>query len=86
MPQDWIDAHPADDDGLVTVTTDYPDVVPFRTFAKDATPAATSSPQFLTIGWPANEPVLQRHLRAASRSTPRCSATTPGPTTTPRSR
>ena len=33
MPADWVAAHPADDDGLVTVTTDYPDVVPFRTFA-----------------------------------------------------
>ena len=36
MPQDWVDAHPVDEDGLVTVTTDYPDVVPFRTFATDA--------------------------------------------------
>src|SRR4029078_5231714 len=28
-------AHPADDDGLVTVTTDYPDAVPARMFVKD---------------------------------------------------
>ena len=36
LPQDWLDAHPADDDGLVTVTTDYPDAVPVRMFAHDA--------------------------------------------------
>ncbi|WP_353509738.1 M3 family metallopeptidase [Intrasporangium sp.] len=59
MPQDWIDAHPAGDDGLVTVTTDYPDVVPFRTFAKDATARRDLVTQFLTIGWPANDQVLQ---------------------------
>ncbi|MDV3221516.1 M3 family metallopeptidase [Intrasporangium sp.] len=59
MPQDWIDAHPVDDDGLVTVTTDYPDVVPFRTFAKDADARRDLVTQFLTIGWPANDQVLQ---------------------------
>ena len=59
MPQDWIDAHPAGDDGRVTVTTDYPDVVPFRTFAKDATARRELVTQFLTIGWPANDQVLQ---------------------------
>ncbi|HEX5969929.1 MAG TPA: peptidase M3, partial [Intrasporangium sp.] len=59
MPPDWIDAHPPGDDGLVTVTTDYPDVVPFRTFAKDATARRDLVTQFLTIGWPANDQVLQ---------------------------
>ena len=59
MPQDWIEAHPAGDDGLVTVTTDYPDVVPFRTFAKDAAARRELVTQFLTIGWPANDQVLQ---------------------------
>ena len=35
MPEDWLAAHPADDEGLVTVTTDYPDSVPVRMFAHD---------------------------------------------------
>ncbi|MGN6754199.1 MAG: M3 family metallopeptidase [Intrasporangium sp.] len=60
MPQDWIDAHPADDDGLVTVTTDYPDVIPFRTFAHDAEARRELVTQFLTIAWPANDEVLQK--------------------------
>ena len=34
LPQDYIDAHPADDSGLVTITTDYPDLYPVMTYAK----------------------------------------------------
>ena len=68
MPQDWVEAHPVDADGLVTVTTDYPDVVPFRTFAKDATARRQLVTQFLTIGWPANDQVLQ-DIFAARRET-----------------
>jgi thimet oligopeptidase len=59
MPADWVAAHPADDDGLVTVTTDYPDVVPFRTFASDAQARRDLVTQFLTIAWPDNDRVLQ---------------------------
>ena len=35
LPEDWLAAHPADDDGLVSVTTDYPDAVPARMFVRD---------------------------------------------------
>lgn len=59
LPQDWIDAHPADADGLVKVTTDYPDLIPFRTFAHDAAARRELATAFLTIGWPANDAVLQ---------------------------
>jgi thimet oligopeptidase len=59
MPKDWVDAHPLDDEGLVTVTTDYPDVVPFRTFARDARARRDLVTEFLTIAWPANDRVLQ---------------------------
>ena len=59
MPADWVEAHPADDDGLVTVTTDYPDVVPFRTFAHDAQARRELVTEFLTIAWPDNDRVLQ---------------------------
>ena len=33
LPQDYIDAHPADESGLVTITTDYPDLYPVMTYA-----------------------------------------------------
>ena len=30
---DYVEAHPADADGLVAISTDYPDVLPFLTFS-----------------------------------------------------
>ena len=59
LPQDWLDAHPAGDDGLVTVTTDYPDSVPVRMFAHDAAVRRDVTVAFLERGWPANEPLLR---------------------------
>ncbi|KNX37608.1 M3 family metallopeptidase [Luteipulveratus halotolerans] len=60
LPQDWLDAHPAGDDGLVTVTTDYPDSVPVRTFAQAPDTRKAMAEASLNVGWPANDVVLQR--------------------------
>src|SRR5690606_32271803 len=54
LPADWIEAHPADEDGMVTVTTDYPDVVPFQCYAHDAEARRTVTRTFLNRGWPEN--------------------------------
>ncbi len=59
MPRDWLDAHPADDDGLVPVTTDYPDSVPARMFVHDAAVRRDVTVAFLQRGWPENESLLQ---------------------------
>jgi len=59
LPQDWLDSHPVDDDGLVTVTTDYPDSVPVRTFAEDAGVRADMHLAFNNRGWPQNDEVLK---------------------------
>jgi len=59
LPADWVSAHPADDDGLVTVTTDYPDVIPVRTFAHDRELRRELTTAFLDRGWPAADPVLK---------------------------
>ena len=32
-PEDYVRAHPAGEDGLVRITTEYPDYVPFQTYA-----------------------------------------------------
>ncbi|WP_435747391.1 M3 family metallopeptidase [Nocardioides sp. SYSU DS0663] len=69
MPGDWLDAHPPGEDGVVTVTTDYPDVVPVRTFCRDAEVRHDLVVQFLDRGWPQNDEVLRelftlRHERA----------------------
>jgi thimet oligopeptidase len=62
LPQDFIDAHPAGDDGLVEITTDYPDLIPFRTFAKDAAARRDLVVAFLNRGWPANDSILAELL------------------------
>ncbi|WP_137294722.1 M3 family metallopeptidase [Nocardioides dongxiaopingii] len=59
LPADWLEAHPVDDDGLVTVTTDYPDAVPTRMFCHDAGVRADMLDAFLNRGWPATEPLLR---------------------------
>jgi thimet oligopeptidase len=59
LPADWLEAHPADDDGLVTVTTDYPDVVPVRMFAHDADVRRELTMAFLNRGWPASDALLK---------------------------
>ncbi len=59
LPQDWIDAHPADADGLVTVTTDYPDVIPLRTFSRDAAARRDMTVTFLNVAWPDNDARLR---------------------------
>ncbi len=35
LPQDWIDSHPADDNGVVRISTDYPDYFPVMKYATD---------------------------------------------------
>ena len=59
LPQDWVDAHPAAEDGLVTVTTDYPDVIPVSTFGKDAQTRRELQVAFHNRGWPENDARLQ---------------------------
>ncbi|UDY23523.1 M3 family metallopeptidase [Nocardioides sp. Kera G14] len=58
MPADWVAAHSVEDDGLVTLTTDYPDAVPVRTFATDRSLREEMVTAFLERGWPQSEPVL----------------------------
>lgn len=62
LPEDYIAAHPADADGLVSITTDYPDLLPFTTFASDAAARKELHTAFLNRGWPANDAVLHEIL------------------------
>ncbi len=62
LPADFVSAHEPDADGLVTITTDYPDYVPFRTFARDAAARRELALAFLNRGWPDNEAVLHQLL------------------------
>jgi thimet oligopeptidase len=62
MPQDWLDTHPVDDHGLVTVTTDYPDAIPLITFCRDGSTRMSMTLERLNVAWPANDAVLKRLL------------------------
>lgn len=71
LPDDYIAAHPAGDDGLVEITTDYPDIRPFRTFAHDREARRDISRLYNQRGWPANDALLHelldlRHEQAAT--------------------
>ena len=68
LPDDYRAAHPPEDDGLVTVTTDYPDLVPFMTFGSDAGARHDLSLAAANVAWPANDAVLQE-LFAVRRET-----------------
>ncbi|MEO8889524.1 MAG: M3 family metallopeptidase [Jatrophihabitantaceae bacterium] len=62
LPQDFIDAHAPGDDGRVTITTDYPDYVPFRTFAVDGDARRELAVEFLNRAWPQNDALLSELL------------------------
>jgi thimet oligopeptidase len=62
LPEDYVRAHPAGDDGLVSVSTEYPDIIPFLTYASDAGAREELWRLFRQRGHPSNVEVLRRML------------------------
>jgi thimet oligopeptidase len=62
LPDDYKAAHPPGADGKVTITTDYPDYLPFRSYADDAVARRALYVEFNTRGYPKNEAVLRKLL------------------------
>lgn len=62
LPEDWVAEHPVRDDGLVEVSSHYPDTFPFLTYSADAAARLAVATAHLNVGWPDNEPVLQELL------------------------
>jgi thimet oligopeptidase len=62
LPDDYVRAHPADEDGMVRVTTDYPDYVPFVTYSTDADGREKLYRLFLNRAYPSNVDVLRGML------------------------
>jgi thimet oligopeptidase len=62
LPADFVEGHPPGADGLVTITTDYPDVIPFRTFSADSAARRDLTYEFLNRAWPANDQILSELL------------------------
>jgi thimet oligopeptidase len=67
MPEDYVAAHPAGPDGTVEITTTYPDVFPFLTFARDLEARRSLMTSFLARAWPANDAVLRELLELRAR-------------------
>ncbi|MET3962543.1 thimet oligopeptidase [Marmoricola sp. OAE513] len=63
LPADFVADHPADGDGNVAITTEYPDVHPFLTYSRDADARRAVATEFLNLGWPENDAVLTDLLR-----------------------
>ncbi|HEX4384600.1 MAG TPA: M3 family metallopeptidase [Myxococcales bacterium] len=61
MPEDFVRAHPAKD-GLVTITTDYPDYFPFMTYAKSGKARQELWRTYRQRAHPRNLEVLQSML------------------------
>jgi thimet oligopeptidase len=59
LPADYIAAHPAGADGKVTITTDYPDYLPFRSYATDRDARKQLFIEFQSRGYPKNEAILK---------------------------
>lgn len=62
LPEDFRAAHPAGDDGLVEITTDYPDFRPFRAYAHDRAAREELARVYGSRGWPANDALLHELL------------------------
>ncbi|WP_203581751.1 M3 family metallopeptidase [Microbacterium hibisci] len=62
LPQDFIDAHPADADGRVALSTDYPDLMPVREYATDRDTRVALLSAYNDLAWPENDPVLAELL------------------------
>ncbi|MGI8522341.1 MAG: M3 family metallopeptidase [Nocardioides sp.] len=62
LPQDWVDGHPAGDDGWVELTTEYPDVVPMLQFGTDREARRSVLHAFHNRAWPDNDAVLAELL------------------------
>lgn len=62
LPDDFVAAHPTGDDGLVEITTDYPDFRPFRAYAHDAAAREEIARAYNDRGWPANDALLHELL------------------------
>jgi len=65
LPQDFIDAHPAGDDGMVTITTDYPDYQPVMAYAESDAVRLELAKAYNQRAWPENDERLRElfHLR-----------------------
>ncbi|MEX0152850.1 M3 family metallopeptidase [Microbacterium sp. LMI1-1-1.1] len=62
LPDDFRAAHPADEEGMVTLTTEYTDLMPVREYARDRRTRTALVSAYNDLAWPENEAVLAELL------------------------
>lgn len=62
LPKDYIDSHKPDKDGIIHITTAYPDYIPAMTFAASNALRSRLSLAFNTRAYPQNRDVLMKML------------------------
>ncbi len=62
LPDDFLASHPADEEGLVTLTTEYPDLMPVREYATDRELRTELVATYGDLAWPENDTVLSELL------------------------
>ena len=62
LPQDYIERHRPDENGVIRISTDYVDVTPVLTFARSDALRRAVYMEFFNRGCPANQAVLDRLL------------------------
>ena len=63
LPEDFMAQRPADEDGLITITTNAPDLFPVLTYAKDEKTREALVRVNASRAYPANEPILTNYLQ-----------------------
>ena len=63
LPEDFLASHPPGEDGLIRISTDYPDYFPVMRYAIDDELRKRFQVLFLNRGWPGNEEVLMQMLQ-----------------------
>jgi thimet oligopeptidase len=63
LPQDYIDSHKPDKNGVIHITTDYPDFIPAMNFAVSQSLRRRLTLAFNTRAYPQNRDVLMRMLQ-----------------------
>ena len=59
LPEDYIDGHKPDERGEIRITTDYPDFMPFMSYAKNSALRRQLFFKYTNRAFPANESVLR---------------------------
>jgi thimet oligopeptidase len=58
LPEDFVAEHQPGEDGRVAITTEYPDVIPFMTYSRDAEARRAVAMEYFNLAYPVNEEVL----------------------------